>query len=219
MKKEETSTELEVKVSEEAKTDIQAVKKANGVSERQTQAKEAVDEMMEDSEYLERQRKKEKRRKNLYRFGFIVAIIIIIILLLKGCSTDKNLTNNTRLPELETADLVKQEIDTEGYEVPRIYLPSITCFSVSSDRPFQNLGNPEENKDRYYFSFEFYVDGEEEPFYESKMVEGGKYFSVNFKELLPVGEYQATAIIHTYEYSSLEEKSGGTYPITITVLE
>ena len=94
-----------------------------GVFEDLENTQKAVDELIGNNEDLEKQKKKEKRRKNAYKVGLIIAIIIIIILLLKSCGAEKHLTVDNKVPDLETAGLVEQEIDTEGYVVPRIYLP------------------------------------------------------------------------------------------------
>lgn len=190
-----------------------------GVSDERIKTQEAISEMIEDSDYLERQKKKEQRKKNMYKVGLIVAIIIIIILLLKSCSIEKSLTKNTVVPELETSALVEQNIPEETNEKPRIDIPVIQNFIVSKEYPYKDLYNPESNKGKYYLQFSFTIDGENEPFYQSKLVEGGYKFSVNFGELLDVGEYDVNVTTNTFTEGSLEQKSGDMHMIKITVTE
>ena len=61
--------------------EIQGNSSSNGVSSpKENLSAQEIDEMIEDAEDLERQAKNEKRKKNLYKVGLLVAIIIIIIL-------------------------------------------------------------------------------------------------------------------------------------------
>ena len=192
----------------------------NGVSEEQARPQEAINEMIDDNKYLEKQNKRERIRKNIYKIGLIIAIIIIIILLLKGCSKERNLTiRNTKIPELETSALIEQDIPVDETKSPRIDIPVIQSFIVSKAYPYKDLYNPETNKGRYYLQYSFTIDGESEPFYQSKLVEGGYKFSVNIGELLEVGEYQVHITTSTFEEGTLEPKSGDDHVISITVTE
>lgn len=208
----------------------------NGVSEAREKTQEEIDEMMEDYDSLESQRKKEKRKKNFYKICLVIAIIIIIILLLKGCSNELYLTKNTKvpdteatevleqeeptkIPELEDAGLVEQTALVEATKSPSITIPNITSFIVSKEYPYKDLYNPETNKGNYYLQYSFTIDGEEEPFYQSKLVEAGYKFSVNFGELLDVGEYDVWVQTDPYTVDTLEPKSNACYLIKITVTE
>lgn len=194
----------------------------NGVLDKTASAvemQEAVEEMIDDAEYLEVERKKEARKKNLYKAGLFVAIIVIIILLLQSCTGTMKLKNNTKMPELENSALMKQEVSTEVYECPRIEIPVIQNFIVSKSFPYKDLFNPEANKGNYYLQYSFTVVGEDEPFYESKLVEGGYKFSANIGELLEIGEYEVRVDTNTFEEKTLEPKSGDSHVIKITVTE
>ena len=200
--------------------EIQGNSSSNGVSSpKENLSAQEIDEMIEDAEDLERQAKNEKRKKNLYKVGLLVAIIIIIILLLKSCTTSKSLTDNTKMPEFETSGLIKRSTEVTNYTAPRIDIPVIQSFVVSKSQPYVDLYNPETNKGNYYLQFAFTVVGEEEPFYQSKLVEGGHKFSVNIGELLEVGEYQAHITTSSFEDGTFEQKSGDDHIITITVTE
>lgn len=59
----------------------------------------------------------------------------------------------------------------------------------------------------------------EEPFYQSKLVEGGYRFSVDIGNLLDIGEYKAYIATSTYEYGTYDPKSGDIHEITITVID
>lgn len=200
--------------------EIQGSSSSNGVSSpKENLSAQEIDEMIEDAEDLERQAKNEKRKKNLYKVGLLVAIIIIIILLLKSCTTSKSLTDNTKMPEFETSGLIERSTEVTNYTAPRIDIPVIQSFVVSKSQPYVDLYNPETNKGNYYLQFAFTVVGEEEPFYQSKLVEGGHKFSVNIGELLEVGEYQAHITTSSFEDGTFEQKSGDDHIITITVTE
>lgn len=213
-------TELIPQDSQEIQSNITT----NGVSQTKVSQNgeitaQEVNEMLEDAEDLERQAKAEKRKKNAYKVGLVIAIIIIIILLLKSCTTSKNLTDNTKIPEFETAGLIERETEAVEHKAPRIDIPVIQSFVVSKSQPYVDLYNPETNKGNYYLQFAFTIDDESEPFYQSKLVEGGQKFSVDIGNLLGVGEYQAHVTTSSFEDGTFEQKSGDDHIITITVTE
>ena len=54
--------------------------------------------------------------------------------------------------------------------------------------------------------------------YESKLVEAGKKFSVNFGDLLEVGTHKVSVDIYSYDYKDPSiQKNGGHSDIKITV--
>lgn len=178
----------------------------------------------------EERAKREKKRKAVYRTLFIIAVIIIVILLLRGCSgkadywwvpdeaTPKR--EAVVLPEIEDSALVQQTQESqEEYETPHIDIPVIQSFVVSKSAPYKDLYNPKTNAGRYYLQYEFTVVGESEPFYQSKLVEGGYQFSVDFGSLLDIGEYRVNVATKTFEYETFAPKSGDMHEIKIIVTE
>lgn len=191
---------------------------------------EGIENCEQDDEKLRKQMKKEKRKKNAYKVLLLIAIIIIIILLLRGCSGQADywwtpereipMGEDAQLPEIEDSALVDYpEEEVEVAETPHIDIPVIQSFIVSRDQPYRDLYNPETNADRYYLQYSFTKVGESEPFYESKLVEGGYQFSVDFGSLLEVGEHRVNVATNTFEYGSLAPKSGDMHEILITVTE
>lgn len=204
-----------------------------GISNQSTSEVGLMYQLLETERSLRDQEegvKEEKRKKAIYRNSLIVAIIIIIILLLRGCSGKADywwVPNETApqkesalIPEIEDSALVQQVQETqEEYETPHIDIPVIQSFVVSKSAPYKDLYNPETNAERYYLQYEFTVVGSSEPFYQSKFVEGGKQFSVDFGSLLEIGEYRVNVATKTYEYGTLAPKSGDMHEIQIIVTE
>lgn len=187
-----------------------------------------TDELKELNEKFE----EEKKRKKNYRLLSLVELIIIIILLLKGCAGDPSMRgvwwvddNKTPLveedfPEIEDQEYIEWEKQfTEEAETNRIDIPVISDFEVSKSSPYKMLFNPKSNTGKYYLQYTFTVNGQEEPFYQSKLIEGGYKFSVDFGSLLDIGEYKVSVRTSTFEYETYNQKSGDVHEITVTVTE
>lgn len=191
-----------------------------------------IEELNKKLEEVSEDLKEETKRKKNYRILSLIELIIIIILLLKGCAGDPSMRgvwwvndNKTPLaeedfPEIEDQEYIEWEQQfAEEAETNRIDIPVISDFTVSKASPYKTLFNPASNAGKYYLQYTFTVVGQEEPFYQSKLVEGGYKFSVDFGSLLDIGEYQVTVRTSTYEYETYASKSGDAHEITVTVTE
>lgn len=225
--------------TEEELNDMQAInEKLNALTDKiANMEEEQVDELVETSKQLEETKEKleeETKRKKNYRLLSIVELIIIIILLLRGCNGDPSMKGvwwvKDNTPPLTSEEFTEPEIEDQEYieweqkfaeeaETNRINIPVITDFTVSKASPYKTLYNPAANADKYYLQYTFTIVGEEEPFYESKLVEGGYKFSVDFGSLLEIGEYTVNVRTSTFEYETFAPKSGDAHEITIKVTE
>lgn len=208
----------------------------DSLNERMEELNDKLDQLDEqhtnEIEELNEKLEEETKRKKNYRLLSLIELIIIIILLLKGCAGDPSMRgvwwvddNDTPLieedfPEIEDQEYIEWEQQfAEEAETNRIDIPVISDFTVSKASPYKTLFNPASNAGKYYLQYTFTVVGQEEPFYQSKLIEGGYKFSVDFGSLLDIGEYQVTVRTSTYEYETYATKSGDAHEITVTVTE
>lgn len=162
---------------------------------------------------------KSEKKVRSWRIFTIFWLLVLIIILLYSCSVTKKPEPVVEPPEIETAELIDHSVEQEKIETPHIDIPVVQSFTVSKSQPYIDLYNPETNTDKYYLQYTFMLIDAEEPFYQSKLVEGGYRFSVDIGNLLDVGEYRAYIATSTYEYGTYDPKSGDIHEITITVTE
>ena len=158
--------------------------------------------------------KKKKLKDILNSRNIIIALLVIIVILLLFKLFIKDDNNSL----FEDGKLVAQEVTEESLEEGRTAIPVIDNFTVTTKLPYANLYNPEVNYGNSYLSYKFTNTDTNEVFYESKLVQAGQYFSVNFAELLGVGSFNCKVDIYSYSYDNPEEqKNGGSSNIVITV--
>lgn len=197
----------------------------------QEQHVDEIEELNEQMKEVQEELEDNKKAKKNWRLVSLIELIIIIILLLKGCAGDPSMqgvwwvdNNKTPLaeedfPEIEDDEYIEwEQIFAEEAETNRIDIPVISDFTVSKSSPYKTLYNPASNAGKYYLQYTFTINGQDEPFYQSKLVEGGYKFSVDFGSLLDLGEYTVTIKTSTYEYETYEPKSGDAHEINITVV-
>lgn len=191
-------------------------------SEDKNESRDNVRELQGDiNKIIENKQKaltESEKKVRFWRVFTIAWLLILLIILLYSCSV-KAPKPVVEPPEIETAELVDHEVEREKIETPHIDIPVIQSFTVSKSQPYIDLYNPETNADKYYLQYTFTLVDEEEPFYQSKLVEGGYKFSVDIGNLLDVGEYRAYIATSTYEYNTYEPKSGDVHEISITITE
>ena len=96
-----------------------------------------------------------------------------------------------------------------------IEIPGYSNLYVSSESPEILLINPDENT--VYFVYTISKDNE--VIYETKAIAPNKTISVNFKELLPVGEHDLTFQISTYDIETQAPCNGATQKVSMTIQE
>lgn len=163
-----------------------------------------VSNLIEDNEKAFKKNRKLKRKVTSKNITILILLVIIIILLLRGCSSGGDvIASNFIQPMIESTEYITKEV--EQPEIDYVDIPLTQDINVSEDYPYSTLYNPQKNEGSYYLLYSFYLDGEEEPFYQSNLVEPGYQFSVNFKELLPEGSYNATVVVTSYDMSILAD--------------
>lgn len=194
--------------------DLETDEKLEGIAEETYSIETLVEESKEDEKRIKKLHRKVKVRNVVM---FIMSVIIIILLLRCFVRKDNPVINYivdyVTDKEVTPDDKKKDKNPDSG----RVDIPLITDFTVSKSASWINLGNPESNKGKYLLKFYFNVAGVDEPVYVSDMVESGKTFSVNFKELLDVGEYDATVVVNVYDSETFEEYNGANMKLKITV--
>lgn len=154
--------------------------------------------------------RKEKRKVRRRNVLILILIVIIITLLLRSCSGGTQ-------PVLEDAEYIEQE-EGQGSISRGVKIPIPTDFSVSKDRPYIGLYNPEENKDHAYLEFIFTDKDTGNEIYRSKLVKPAQKFSVDVYSLLGVGEHNINIRIQPHNYEDPDELfSSSNTDIKVTV--
>lgn len=176
---------------------------------------EKVDNLVEQNEKVEKKNRKLKTKVGIKNITILGLIVVIILLLLKGCGSDSYSPVTKSAVDLEDSAYVSPQQQKSDH----IAVPILGAFTVTADSPYCTLSNPDANADKFYLQYVFYVEGEDTPFYESKMVEAGKVFSADIYNALDgkAGTYEAAVKVKTYSVDDLTEKNGVTNKVTITV--
>lgn len=140
-----------------------------------------------------------KKQKNIF-IGIIIILAAVIILLVyilysgglrsESASIDQNATD--------------WSLDAEQTESGQIQIPGYDeiVFKAGETSQQLTLYNPEGNP--CYFKFTLYIDDEEEPVYETDMVEPGQAVSdITLSHSLESGDYRLNIHISTYDLETL----------------
>lgn len=177
---------------------------------------EIISELEDDRDEQSKKNKKLKKKVNKRNIVIGILIIIIILLLLRSCSNDSH--NSPSLKPIETADYVNPNIEDKKHTEGTTAIPVISDFTITKDYPYATLFNPKSNMGYSYLVYKFTDLDTKKVIYESKLVEAGKKFSVNFGDLLEVGTHKVSVDIYSYDYKDPSiQKNGGHSDIKITV--
>ena len=180
----------------------------------------------------EKIKKRLKMKVAIRNLTILALIVVIIILLLRGCNnqpvapvvTPNNVTagaDKPFIPEFQTGELITHAPVEEKEEKSQAYvtLPVIDDFAVSSSQPTIALYNPVENEGKFYIYYIFTNTDTNEVIFESAAVQAGFYWSVDFKQLLPVGEHNVSVKIRSQFADTGAYANGSISNIKITVKE
>lgn len=212
----DTTSDDDKDVFEEIKEDVIDV---DDVSKIQVNAVDPniVSDYIDNGEKLIDENKKMKRRLIIKRVVMSVLLIAIIILLLKSCGA--SIIENIVVPDIEDSEFVDISSDiphVDGYTA----IPAIGDFTVSKSQPYVTLYNPEINSGYSYLKYRFTDESTGKVIYESKLVEPGQQFSVDFGSLLEIGKHKVLVEILNYDYNDCTvQKNGGQSNITIKIIK
>lgn len=153
----------------------------------------------------------------------IIIFIILGIFIVIGVTSFKPNSNSNKIekPTLEfeegedwDGDMPSNGQQSEGSS-ESIEIPGYSNLYVSSESPEILLINPDKNT--VYFVYTISKDNE--VIYETKAIAPNKTISVNFKELLPVGEHDLTFQISTYDIETQAPCNGATQKVSMTIQE
>lgn len=147
----------------------------------------------------------------------VVVGLLIFLFMMAYFSDNKHIPPDQKLKIEQGVDIdTKDEIKESHTEIP-----VFKSIVVSSDKPNVYLGNPEIND--VYFRYKLTLksddqDVQDRVLYDNEaVVEPGRAFQVNLRELLDPGEYTVVIDISTFDLDTEEACNGATQEAKLIV--
>lgn len=161
------------------------------------------------------QNKQENKKSNLIKnivfIGTIIALILIIFFLLFKMQKAETPTVIVTEPVPIEHEVKQEHVDGQ------VDLPLVSSFSINANNQFKKLKNPSSNAGYYTVEYQFYYEGEVEPFFVSDKLEGGSEYQVNFFELIEeTGTHNVNVIVQPYNIEDDTPCNNLSVNITVT---